>query len=135
MAQVGIDPYRSREEAFFARLARNLPQLVPEFEGYAVERVLYEAKTFHIGNVKYTPDFNVVLVSPEHGVSKLLVNVEVKGSKRQRGYETTRAKLKIAAAMFPEYKWVEVLVDARAKVFISFEMIVSRVISTQTIGV
>ena len=124
IATVSFSKFRSKEEEFFNLLSRNLPQFVPALSGYRVGRVTYEGKTFHMGAVKYTPDFNLVLWNTDMELDDTkLVNVEVKGSKKQRGYDQTRAKLKIAAGMYPEYTWIEVVVDAREKVFDSFEII------------
>jgi len=123
-----LEVFKSNEERFFYRMSQSFPQLVEPFRGFQVESVMYEGKRFAIGETTYTPDFNLVLsryvvVGDSTLKVSVLVNVEVKGSKKQRGYELTRAKLSIAASSFPEYVWVEVMVDGRGFVFESFEII------------
>lgn len=59
--------------------------------------------TFALPGVKYTPDFNYVL---DDGTR---VNVEVKGSWFQRNYRDTTARQKMAATLFYDQSFIEVM--------------------------
>ena len=61
----------------------------------------YEPLSVNLPGGRYTPDFLAIM---ENG---LLVFVECKGSKSQRGYRDARAKLRAAAALCPWAEWVE----------------------------
>lgn len=108
--------FKSEHERSFAQVAHAL--LANEF-GAAVERLDYEPVTWNLPGNKYTPDFVAIL---EDG---RIVQVEVKGSRKQRGYRDARSKLREAAAMHPEYAWVEAVVTlkGRSVVGISLEII------------
>jgi len=99
-----LRPFKSAHEGAFAQVAHAL--LAGEF-GLAVERLDYEPVTWNLPGNRYTPDFVAIL---EDG---RIVHVEVKGSRKQRGYRDARSKLREAAAMYPEYTWVEAIVTLR----------------------
>lgn len=96
--------FKSSQEGAFAQVAHAL--LADEF-GLAVERLDYEPVTWNLPGNRYTPDFVAIL---EDG---RIVHIEVKGSRKQRGYRDARSKLREAAAMHPEYTWVEAIVTLR----------------------
>jgi len=96
--------FRSEYEGAFAQIAHAL--LADEF-GSPVERLDYEPVTWNLPGNRYTPDFVAILADGR------IVHVEVKGSRQQRGYRDARSKLREAAAMHPEYTWVEAVVTLR----------------------
>ena len=64
----------------------------------------YEPFTFHLpGKIKYTPDFVHILAD------RRLLIVEVKNSKKNKGYRVTRNKLVTAASIYPYFMWAEYL--------------------------
>jgi len=105
--------FKSSQEGAFAQVAHAL--LADEF-GLAVERLDYEPVTWHLFGNNYTPDFVATL---EDG---RIVHVAVKGSRKQRGYRDARSKLREAAAMYPEYTWVEAIVTLRRGQLASIEL-------------
>lgn len=70
-------------------------------DGLRVESMQYEPFSINLPGGSYTPDFLVVL---DNG---MMVLVEVKMSKKARGYRDTRSKLRAAAAMYPWFIWIE----------------------------
>lgn len=82
----------------------------------------YESITFHFGSVKYTPDFVVVLWDPDRE-SHLSAVFEIKGSKKQKGYNETRQRLNACAGIFTEHVFIECMVDQLAGLPASFEII------------
>jgi hypothetical protein len=75
--------------------------------GMVVVRTVYHPFTLHLDGGKYTPDFLHILDDATQLV------VEVKGSRKQRGYRDARTKLRAAAARFDYWRFAEVLVNAR----------------------
>ena len=63
--------------------------------------MVYEPITFNLAGNKYTPDFMHLTDRGE------VVFVEIKGSKRQRGYRDARSKLRLAKATHPWFTFVE----------------------------
>lgn len=90
--------YKSAEEEEFARLGVTL--LGYDFSG-APTSLRYEPFTLRLASGRYTPDF-VLNVGCD-----LVAIVEVKGSKKQKGYDRTRVKLHEAANTYPEFRFVE----------------------------
>ncbi len=104
---LSLDPFRSKAERFFWSMCPIFPQIVPELKGFDVVKFQYEAITFHLpGNVKYCPDFYLRLEKENYF---LICIVEVKGTKKAKGYATTRTKLSQCAGIYPEYVFFEVL--------------------------
>ena len=67
----------------------------------------YEPFTFNLpGKIKYTPDFLHVLKD------RRMILVEVKNSKKQKGYRVTRNKLVTAASLYPFFVWAETLMES-----------------------
>ena len=95
------DRFKSAEERAFAQYAAAL--LYDQF-GSTVHRLDYEPVTWNLPGNRYTSDFCAILSDGR------VVFVEVKCSKRQRGYRDARSKLRAAAALHPEYVWCECLV-------------------------
>ena len=63
----------------------------------------YEPMKFSIPSGVYTPDFL-------HQLPDLtLLFIEVKGSKKQKGYARARAALKNATTIYPLFRWAEVV--------------------------
>lgn len=104
------DPFKSKEERIFWGLCSVFPQMVEGLEDYQVIGQSYEAIRLQVAGGAYTPDFYLKLKKVDH---LLLVLIEVKGSKKQKGYTNTRIKLNSAAALFPEFAFFEVMVDSR----------------------
>jgi len=113
-----LDPFKSNEERFFWSMVQTLPQIVPALDGYSLISSCYEPFSLNLGSGVYTPDFLLYLST---GVGNLVVLFEVKGSKKQRGYRETRAKLKEATALYPMFIFYEVMVVKNS--FSSFELI------------
>ena len=65
-----------------------------------VTLTMYEPIAFYIPGGRYRPDFMHIL---EDG---RIVFVEVKGSKKQKNYRDSRAKLRAAAEVFPFFTWM-----------------------------
>lgn len=62
----------------------------------------FEPMTFHLGErISYKPDF--MHIEAETGT---IIFVEVKGSRFQRGYQTTLNKVKWASQKFPQFVWI-----------------------------
>jgi len=93
-----VDPYRSNAERDWARLGALI--LSDEF-GEAVLLTLYEPIRLSIPGGHYTPDFLHIL---EDGRTLF---VEVKGSKKQKGYRDARSKLRAAAEIFNFWTFAE----------------------------
>lgn len=71
--------------------------------GSPVVWVGYEWVTFRVPGGTYTPDFMYIF---ENGS---VAFVEIKGSKKQRGYTTTRQKLRATATLNPWFYFFEVV--------------------------
>jgi len=92
--------YKSSSELKFAQLAG--PLLEAHFES-RVMWLAYEPMRFRVPGGHYTPDFGAVL---EDG---RMVFVEVKGSRKQKGYRDARSKLRAAAEWYAMFTWIEVV--------------------------
>lgn len=80
--------------------------LLPVLERDPAERVLltlYEPLTLNLPGGRYTPDYLHILSSGEQ------IFVEIKGSKKQKGYRDARSKLRAAAEVFPFWTFVEAM--------------------------
>lgn len=108
-----LRPFKSAHEGAFAQVAHAL--LADEF-GLAVERLDYEPVTWNLPGNKYTPDFCALFIDGS------VMFIEVKGSRKQRGYRDARSKLREAAAMYPEYTWVEAIVTLRRGELMAIEL-------------
>lgn len=95
-----IPKYKSNAEREWASLGNAILQ---DHFDTPVAYQHYEPVRFAIPGGKYTPDFLHVL---EDG---RIVFVEVKGSKKQRGYRSSRQKLRAAAEMYPFFTWVQAI--------------------------
>jgi hypothetical protein len=115
-----LDPFKSQEERFFWRMVNTLPQVMPELSGTRVITAMYEAFSLRLGSTTYTPDF---LVQFGSGNGFVCVMFEIKGSKKQKGYRETRAKLREAASLYPMFVFCEVLVNAKSSTFETFEIL------------
>jgi len=73
----------------------------------AVALTEYHALTWHVPGGSYTPDFTHILADGR------LVQVEIKGSRAQRGYRDARSKLRAAASRYPWATWFEARLDGR----------------------
>jgi hypothetical protein len=93
-----VDPYRSNAERDWARLGALI--LSNEF-GELVLLTLYEPVTLRLPGGSYRPDFLHIL---EDGRTLF---VEVKGSKKQKGYRDARSKLRAAAEIFSFWTFCE----------------------------
>ena len=62
---------------------------------------VYEAITFHIPGGRYKPDTMHIMTTGD------IVFVEVKGSKKGRGYARQRSKLRAATELHPWFTFVE----------------------------
>jgi len=69
--------------------------------GSSVVWVGYEWITFRVPAGKYTPDFMYIFENGE------IAFVEVKGTKKQRGYVSTRQKLRAVATLNPWFRFFE----------------------------
>lgn len=95
--------YRSKIEEKYANLA---DVLIQEQLNTDVIETLYEPFTVRLpGAFSYTPDFFHVLED------RRLLIVEVKNSKKQKGYRVTHNKILTAAAMFPYFLWAETFAE------------------------
>ena len=74
--------------------------------------LLYEACKWKLPGGWYTPDFMAVLDDGR------VVFVEVKGSRKQRGYRDARSKLRAAAELYPMFVWCETIQQEGAQVVI-----------------
>jgi|GEM_PF-5088163 len=93
-----IPRYKSSTEEKFALFGAVILQEALDTE---VVAIFYEPVRWKIPGGHYTPDWLCLL---ETG---MVVFVEVKGSKRQKGYRDARSKLRAAAAMYPWFTWCE----------------------------
>jgi hypothetical protein len=94
--------YKSNAEADFARLG---PAIMQEHLGQPVALTQYEPLSFCLPGGRYTPDF---LIIAQDGSLAL---VEVKASKREKGYRDARSKLRAAAALCRWARFYEVIID------------------------
>ena len=95
-----IPVYKSKCERRFANLGALL--LGAHF-GAECLWFMYEPQRFKIPGGHYTPDW-LALMSDGR-----VVYVEVKGSKRQKGYRAARSKVRAAQEIYPMFTWVEVV--------------------------
>lgn len=95
----GLAPqYRSKAEAAWAKVGPLI--LAADYDA----RVLFtkhEPLSFNLPGGRYLVDFMHVLDTGQ------VIFVEVKGSRRMRGYTASRLRLKAAAAVFPFWTFVE----------------------------
>ena len=94
-----IDPYRSETEREWAE-GNGMLYVSLEFDGARVLRMDYEPETFNLPGGSYTPDFRCILETGQ------VIFVEIKGSKKQKGYRDARSKLRAAAELNPMYTFV-----------------------------
>ena len=99
-----IPQYDSKADEWWATYGALL--LADEL-GQAVVLTQYHAATWHVPGGSYTPDFTHLLADGA------IVQVEVKGSKMQRGYRDARSKLRAAADVYRWLMWYEARVDGR----------------------
>ena len=95
-ARIAEPTYKSNQEAEYAKIGALL--IADEF-GQPVVLTMYEPMAFYIPGGRYKPDFMHILENGE------IVFVEVKGSKKQRGYVSSRQKLRAAAEVFHFFHW------------------------------
>ena len=91
---------RSNEESQWQRIGASI---LSQEVGSPVVWEGYEWIAFRVPGGIYTPDFMYIFENSE------IAFVEVKGSKRQRGYVTTRQKLRATAALNPWFHIFEVV--------------------------
>ena len=96
-AAVSTSPYRSEYERIFSLFGR---AIIEDHYHIKVVEMTYEPETFNIPGARYTPDFRIIMATGQ------IVFVEVKGSKKQRGYVTTRTKLRATAELNRCYKFI-----------------------------
>lgn len=77
------------------------PDIRGKFKGTAV-LPYKETVTFNVPGVKYTPDF--IGITPDNEI----VVIEIKGSKRQRGFYYTRARMIAAHVLLPLFHFIVV---------------------------
>lgn len=107
------DPFKSDEERYFWQVGQAVLEGLAEFQGAEVTEMTYEALTFDIAGTNYTEDFYVKMRLKDG--PWFLVCVEVKGSKKQRGYRETKAKLTSASSLYPEFIFVEVFINVNRR--------------------
>ena len=90
--------YRSEVERQFGEEVGQF--VLYEYCGKQVAWMGFEDITFNLPT-KYTPDFPFVLQDGRCGF------VEVKNSRKQKGYRATRTKLVAAAYCYPWFLWLE----------------------------
>lgn len=99
-----LKQFKSDQEAAFAQVA--LALLADEF-GAPVARLDYEPVSWNLPGNRYTPDFMATLADGR------VLWIEVKGSKKQSNYRDARSKLREAAAIYPQFTWVEAMVTLK----------------------
>ncbi len=103
MIEFATPKYRSKVEEEYAALCEIL---VHEWLNVRVLLTHYEPIAFNLpGAFKYTPDFLHVLED------RRILFVEVKNSKKQKGYRVTHNSIKTAAAIHPYFMWAECIKD------------------------
>lgn len=120
-----LSGYRSEEELFFSKIG---PAVVAEVHAnhrkYTLRSVRYEPFRMAIPGGSYMPDFELVLaVKRDEEVCQDIIFVEVKGSTKQRGYRTSRIKLRAAASLYPEFSFYQVMVNAAKSTIDKVELI------------
>ena len=98
------DGYRSDAERSWAASGNHY--LLAHY-GTPVVKTYYEPFVVNLPGGKYTPDFMHLMSNG------LVVFVEIKGSKAQRGYRDARSKLRAAAALHPWADWIEAVGSSR----------------------
>jgi len=96
----GYPKYKSKNESDWATFGSMI--LFAELQT-ATQWQGYEPVTFNIPGGRYKPDFMHVLADGR------IAWVEVKGSKKQRGYRESRSKLRAAASIHPWFIWIEAI--------------------------
>ncbi len=95
--------FRSKIEEEYSALC---DILIHEWLNVKVLLTQYEPIIFNLpGGLKYTPDFLHILEDQR------ILLVEVKNSKKQKGYRVTRNKIITAAALFPYFLWAETFAE------------------------
>jgi len=112
---------KSKEERVFSEMAGEFVLSIQELGIKEVISVTYEPVRFAIPGGFYTPDFYVKGIKEDGSIS--LIHIEVKGSRHQRGYRTSRQRLGSAASLYPEYIFIMVLVGARKRIVTEYEII------------
>jgi hypothetical protein len=103
MIEFAIPKYRSKIEEEYATLGEIL---VHEWLGVRVLLTHYEPLIFQLpGAFSYKGDFMHVLED------RRILFVEVKNSKKQKGYRITHNKILTAAAIHPYFMWAECIKD------------------------
>ena len=92
-----IPEYKSKTEEQWAQLG---DAILADELGVPVAVQYYEPVAFYIPSGRYKPDFAHFL---EDG---RIVFVEVKASKKQKGYRSSRQKLRETANVYPMFTWV-----------------------------
>ncbi|MBN1348395.1 hypothetical protein JXJ21_03235 [candidate division KSB1 bacterium] len=100
MSNIRFSPYRSNTEQAWAMVGQFL--IADKFNA-TVKWWSYEAIRLALGNAWYTPDFIYWLSDGR------VVLVEVKGSKKQKGYRDSRTRQRVATGLFPLFVFVEAL--------------------------
>lgn len=95
-----IPKYKSKAEETWAVYG---DALLKDEMGSDCRLQMYEPLRFKIPGGWYKPDF-LHLMS-----DGTIVLVEVKGSKKQRGYRSSRQKLRAAAEIYPFWRWLQVI--------------------------
>ncbi len=96
--------YRSKTEKDWSIVGAAL--IEEKFEA-TVQFWSYEAVKLAIGNSWYMPDFIYWLDDGR------IIIVEVKGSKKQRGYRDSRTRQSVASGLYPCFVFVEALATGR----------------------
>jgi len=95
--------YRSDKEEEYAILCE---MLIDDWLQVRTLNTQYEPAIWLLpGGLKYKPDFMHILED------RRILFVEVKNSKKQKGYRVTRNKLVTATALYPYFMWAECIAD------------------------
>lgn len=100
---------KSKEEELFSKQIKILFAAEPALAGLTFLSATYEAIKFQLPGGLYTPDFYIKAELPDG--TRALIQVEIKGSKSQKGYRSSRQKLRAAASLYPEFIWLTVVMD------------------------
>ena len=97
-ALIQSQAYRSKTETAWSKVGA--VYIADEFDARVVWEG-YETVRLSLPGGVYTPDFHYIL---DNGQT---VFVEIKGSKKQKGYRDARSKLRAAAAVYPFWTFCE----------------------------
>jgi len=95
-----VPKYKSGSEEKFALTGR---AILGDAFGVPVLAMWYEPCKWKIPGGHYTPDWMAVLDTGQ------VLFVEIKGSRKQKGYRDARSKLRAASEIYSIYTWCEVV--------------------------